>query len=395
MPGFTITNGVTFSSGFRFSADPEPITATAGPITSVSGSTGTAITSFFPFASVQNGVQPYTYFVSAGVLPTGITINSSTGLVSGTPTVAQGASNVTFTVRDSNNVLASTTSIVSFNVISLTYTIQYLVVAGGGGGGMAGGTIGQGGSGGGGGVVRGSIATPPGTPFTLSVGGGGLGGPAGASTPGSNGANSTISSPTVTTITAVGGGAGTWGGRCAQPGLYPFIGNPGGSGGGGPTAGGTTQSSQNPGNPTVIQQYGNAGGSNTPGSSSAGQGGGGAGGAGSLGPGGGGAGYTYPFTGNTYAAGGPASPTVWSTLSTGAPGGTGTGNGGVSGTGFPSSGAGGAGGSGTIILVLPTPSYPGSAPGAVVTTPPAAPGQTVLTYTPATPTSPQTFTYTA
>jgi hypothetical protein len=34
-----------------------------------------------------------------------------------------------------------------------------------------------------------------------------------------------------------------------------------------------------------------------------------------------------------------------------------------------------------VIIAVPTPSYPGSAPGASVSTPPAAPGMTVLTYT--------------
>jgi hypothetical protein len=34
-----------------------------------------------------------------------------------------------------------------------------------------------------------------------------------------------------------------------------------------------------------------------------------------------------------------------------------------------------------VILAVPTPNYPGSAPGATVTTPPSAPGMTVLTYT--------------
>jgi hypothetical protein len=33
-----------------------------------------------------------------------------------------------------------------------------------------------------------------------------------------------------------------------------------------------------------------------------------------------------------------------------------------------------------VILAVPTPAYPGSAPGATVSTPPAAPGMTVLTY---------------
>jgi hypothetical protein len=34
-----------------------------------------------------------------------------------------------------------------------------------------------------------------------------------------------------------------------------------------------------------------------------------------------------------------------------------------------------------VILAVPTPNYPGTAPGASVTTPPAAPGKTVLIYT--------------
>jgi hypothetical protein len=42
---------------------------------------------------------------------------------------------------------------------------------------------------------------------------------------------------------------------------------------------------------------------------------------------------------------------------------------------------GGRGGPGTVILAMATPNYPGSAPGATVSTPPAAPGYTVLTYT--------------
>jgi hypothetical protein len=44
---------------------------------------------------------------------------------------------------------------------------------------------------------------------------------------------------------------------------------------------------------------------------------------------------------------------------------------------------------------MPTPKYPGSAPGATVTTPPAAPGYTVLTYTTPSPTTPGSFVFTA
>jgi hypothetical protein len=51
--------------------------------------------------------------------------------------------------------------------------------------------------------------------------------------------------------------------------------------------------------------------------------------------------------------------------------------------------SGGSGGPGVVILAVPTPSYPGTAPGASVTNPPAAPGYTVLTYV-----GPGSFTYT-
>jgi hypothetical protein len=56
---------------------------------------------------------------------------------------------------------------------------------------------------------------------------------------------------------------------------------------------------------------------------------------------------------------------------------------------------GGSGGPGVVILAVPTPNYPGVAPGAAVSNPPAAPGRTVLTYTTPNPTTPGTFTFTA
>ena len=117
MPDFSLTGGITFGSGVGYIQPITPITATAGSVTSVSGNTTTAITAFFPFAQVQNGTPPYTYFVSAGVLPTGIAIDSSNGIVYGRPTATQGLGNVTFSVRDSNFVSAATTVIVGFTVV--------------------------------------------------------------------------------------------------------------------------------------------------------------------------------------------------------------------------------------------------------------------------------------
>ena len=69
-------------------------------------------------------------------------------------------------------------------------------------------------------------------------------------------------------------------------------------------------------------------------------------------------------------------------VSVGTPGSSYTGSGGTGAGGqAPAVQNGGTGGSGVVILAVPTPNYPGSAPGATVTTPPSAPGMTVITFT--------------
>ena len=105
-----------------------------------------------------------------------------------------------------------------------------LVVGGGGSGGND-----RGGGGGGGGVIYSQNITLNGT-FTILVGNGGIGAtsglPSGSGTRGTSGANSSISGSSLTTITAIGGGAG---GSC-----HPSVKNglDGGSGGGGSQYGG-------------------------------------------------------------------------------------------------------------------------------------------------------------
>jgi hypothetical protein len=111
------------------------------------------------------------------------------------------------------------------------YTVEYLAVGGGGG------TPARiGGGGGGGGVLTGNITLDPGVVYTANVGPGGIGRlgsedviDVGAA--GSNGNNTVISGTGITTITAIGGGAG---GMVNGSGfIYPST---GGSGGGGSTA---------------------------------------------------------------------------------------------------------------------------------------------------------------
>jgi hypothetical protein len=337
----------------NFEVQTLPVYARVGDTTSVSVQLSTVMTSFSPFSSVSNGFGPYTYFVSSGTLPTGITLNPTTGVVSGTPTV-QGSATVVFAVRDSQNNQSPTTATVTFTVFALQ--IQYLVVGGGGGGGAYAnpGWFGSpAGGGGAGGFRQGTTCLIPGTTYTIVVGGGGASPPSLVGN-GLNGCQSSFNA-----IISAGGGGGGFGGIVPTS-VNGGVGNPGGSGGG-------SGRNQNAGTGTPGQGF--PGGPNL--SSNNGSAGGGAGGAGppGTGPRVGGVGLVYPLTGIVYATGGagqqaPAGP-------------AGTGNGG---------GMFNLGAPGTVILAVPTPGYPGSAPpAATVSTPPAAPGQTVITFTSSSP----------
>lgn len=372
-----------------------PLTAVPGSTTSVNILLGNSV-SFSLFSSVTGGNPPYTYFVVSGTLPAGLTLNSA-GVVSGTTTTLYPAANVVFAVRDYFNVQAATTVTVNFAVVPAVYSINYLIVAGGGAGGSSPSLGFSGGGGGAGGLLAGSACFAIGGAITINVGAGATGGvPAPV-----QGANSTIQSSTVPLITAIGGGLGVGQAQFQSPGY------PGGSGGG-------SYWTNIPGTGTPGQGF--PGGPATP-LSPRSTGGGGAGGAGSTatptssGPGGPGA--VWPFTGATYAGGGGGGGGCAGTAGSGGPGGGGNGastglpgigNSGTPGTGGGGGGAnygqpglriGGSGGPGVVILAVPTPNYPGVAPGAAVSNPPAAPGRTVLTYTTPNPTTPGTFTFTA
>ena len=101
------------SGGGNSGGNSTAISATADT-TAQSLTVGTAMTNFSPLTP-SGGVTPYTYSY-AGTLPTGLNFNTSTGVVSGTPSAIYSTANIVFSVRDTNSVLASTSSTVSFTV---------------------------------------------------------------------------------------------------------------------------------------------------------------------------------------------------------------------------------------------------------------------------------------
>ncbi|HEY4079477.1 MAG TPA: putative Ig domain-containing protein [Burkholderiaceae bacterium] len=83
-----------------------PPTATVA-IASTVVAANAAITPFAP-VTAGSGMQPYTYGVSPA-LPSGLSLDTSTGIISGTPALAQAQATYTVGVTDSQNVSASNT----------------------------------------------------------------------------------------------------------------------------------------------------------------------------------------------------------------------------------------------------------------------------------------------
>jgi len=136
------------------------------------------------------------YSVASGSsLPSGISINSSTGIISGTlPNISSNTSyNFTINASDGINTVPREFSINSNYAISF----EYLMVGGGGGGG--GGY--NGGGGGAGGILYGTLLRTPGQ-YNISIGSAGSG--AGSSFEGSGGANTSAFN-----LIAYGGGKGS------------------------------------------------------------------------------------------------------------------------------------------------------------------------------------------
>ncbi len=71
--------------------------------TTNSGEVGVPFNS--PAMKVTGGVGPYTFSVATGTLPTGLTLNATTGAITGTPTAA---GTFSIQVKDANGVVVAT-----------------------------------------------------------------------------------------------------------------------------------------------------------------------------------------------------------------------------------------------------------------------------------------------
>ncbi|WP_411906995.1 putative Ig domain-containing protein [Rhizobium mayense] len=99
---FNLTITATDSHGFSglatYSLTVGSPTITLSPVTLSSGSIATA---YNQTVAATGGTAPYTYTVTSGALPSGLTLNASSGAIVGTPT-SGGSFNLTITATDSS-----------------------------------------------------------------------------------------------------------------------------------------------------------------------------------------------------------------------------------------------------------------------------------------------------
>lgn len=281
--------GLSSSLADAITVDNRPAWSTsAGSLGSVSD---TATGTHFTLSATDPEGDTVTYAVTTGSLPGGMSLNSSTGAISGDPTNVGSSTTTTFTVTATSTgdvtltaarqfsitvtpaptggtitsystyTVHTFTSPGTFNTVSNISGADILLVGGGGGGGGH-----HAGAGGAGGMIELPNNTIPANPYSIAIGSGG-------------GSSSTGGDTTGFGQTAKGGGKG---GNYTGP--NAGSGGSGGGGGGGPA------NSPGPSNQPSVQApwsgnaYGNAGGSgdNGGGSVHGGGGGGGAAGAGTT-----------------------------------------------------------------------------------------------------------------
>jgi len=376
-----------------FGIIPDALYVNASPVWQTSsGSLGTfgEQVSVSVSATATDSDSTITYALANGSsLPSGVSLNSSTGAITGTLPDIASSTTYTFTINASDglNIIPRTFSITSQ---AITSSIELLMVAGGGGGGCD-----RAGGGGAGGLFYNSSYSLTGRSFALSIGTGGAGSTSDTEK-GVNGSNTVFGS-----LVAIGGGGG--GSENSKPG------SSGGSGGGasygdGQSGGSALQPGSSSGG------FGNRGGN---GKDSGGRSPGGGGGAGAQGTdaanntyinGGNGLQYSITGTSTWYAGGGGAGdnrdgagtaigglgglggggnggPSYSGGDTNGYPGTDGLGGGGGGGS-TSNTGVGAKGGSGVVVLAYPD-TYPAisSIPGTLTYDTPTRSGYRVYRFT--------------
>ncbi len=111
-----VLSGVTGSTTLTVQAVPLGITTT-------SLATGTVSVAYSATLAASGGTLPYTWSVSSGALPAGLTLNASSGAITGTPSTA-GTSNFTAQVADAGSPAQTATKALSITISSAPTSVS-------------------------------------------------------------------------------------------------------------------------------------------------------------------------------------------------------------------------------------------------------------------------------
>jgi uncharacterized protein YhjY with autotransporter beta-barrel domain len=117
--------GAPFSIAIGYTLAISAPTISLTPVSLPGGAIGVSYTASI---SASGGIGSYAYTISAGALPTGVSLNSSSGALSGTPTAA-GSFNFTVRASDANSFAGTRAYTVAVGVPTLTLTPASLPAA--------------------------------------------------------------------------------------------------------------------------------------------------------------------------------------------------------------------------------------------------------------------------
>ncbi len=86
-------------------------------ITTTSLPNGQVGTAYSTTLAASGGTSPYTWSLTAGTLPAGLSLSAS-GVISGTPTAAVSAASLTFKVTDSGQPAQSNSAALSLTIVA-------------------------------------------------------------------------------------------------------------------------------------------------------------------------------------------------------------------------------------------------------------------------------------